>query len=166
MRIAGLEQVLEEHPPEYDPQSNGSAEVGVRLVKGVLRTLRSCLESKIGHRVPVRHPLTSWMVRHAADLVTWCSKGHDGRTAYQRLRGRDFKTRLLGFGELCRFKNRSHEQAGDGNIWHSGIFVGIDQRTGQYMLFADSGVKLARTITRVPEMEKFDAPPCRTPTPA
>ena len=26
LRISGLEQILEEHPPEYDPQSNGSAE--------------------------------------------------------------------------------------------------------------------------------------------
>ena len=32
----------------------------------------------------------------------------------------------------------------------------LDQRTGQYMLFADDGIKLARTITRVPESEKFD----------
>ena len=49
LRISGLEQTLEEHSPEYDPQSNGSAEVGVRLVKGHFRTMRSCLESKIGH---------------------------------------------------------------------------------------------------------------------
>ena len=74
LRISGVEQALEEHSPEYDPQSNGSAEVGVRLVKGHFRTLRSCLESKIGHRIPVRHPLIAWMVRHSADIVTWCSR--------------------------------------------------------------------------------------------
>ena len=34
LRINGLSQVLEEHPPEHDPQSNGSAEVGAKLVKG------------------------------------------------------------------------------------------------------------------------------------
>ena len=78
LRVQGVEQVLEEHSPEYDPQSNGSAEVGVKLLKGHLRTLKSCLESQLGYRVPVQHPLVSWMVRHAADLVTWCAKGHDG----------------------------------------------------------------------------------------
>lgn len=36
LRIAGLEQCLEEHPPEHDPQANGSAEVGVKLLKGHL----------------------------------------------------------------------------------------------------------------------------------
>ena len=90
LRIQGLEQCLEEHSPEYDPQSNGSAEVGVKLLKGHLRTLKSCLESQIGHKIPVRHPLVAWMVRHAANLITWCSKGHDGRTGYQRVKAREF----------------------------------------------------------------------------
>ena len=34
LRIHGLDQCLEEHPPEYDPQSNGSAETGVELLNG------------------------------------------------------------------------------------------------------------------------------------
>ena len=98
LRIQGLEQRLEEHSPEYDPQSNGSAEVGVKLFKGHLRTLRSCLEAKIGFKIPVRHPLIDWLVRHAACLITWCAKGHDGRTAYQRVKARYFRTRLMAFG--------------------------------------------------------------------
>ena len=97
LRVQGLEQCLEEHPPEYDPQANGSAEVGVKLVKGHLRTMRSCLESQIGFQVPVRHPLISWMVRHVADWICWNAKGHDGQTAYQRVKGRDFRTRLMQF---------------------------------------------------------------------
>ena len=109
LRIQGIEQAMEEHSPEYDPQSNGSAEVAVRLLKGHLRTMRSCLESRIGFKIPVRHALMSWLVRHSAALVTWCAKGHDGQTAYQRVRGREFRTRLMSFGECCSFKNRSVE---------------------------------------------------------
>ena len=73
------------------------------------------------------------MVRHAAAIITWCSKGHDGRTAYPRVRGKEFRTRLMAFGEACRFKNRSHEPIGgmaDGRRFHVGIFVGDDRRTG------------------------------------
>ena len=36
-----------------------------------------------------------------------------------------------------------------------GIFLGIDRRTGQYMLYANDEVKFARTIVRVPEREKW-----------
>ena len=44
-RINGVSQVLEEHPPESDPLANGAAEVGVKLLKNHLRTLRCNLEN-------------------------------------------------------------------------------------------------------------------------
>ena len=99
LRIQGMEQALEEHSPEYDPKANGSAEVGVKLLKGHFRILKSAMEEKLGYRIPVRHPLIAWMIRHSANLVTWCSRGHDGQTAYQRVRNRQFRTRLMTFGE-------------------------------------------------------------------
>ena len=43
-----------------------------------------------------------------------------------------------------------------GSRFHSGIFVGIDARTGQYMLYADDTIKLARTVVRVPTSDKWD----------
>ena len=64
----------------------------------------------------------------------------------------------MGFGEYCRFKSRAQEPIGNagGSRFHSGVFVGIDQRTGQYMIYADDTIKLARTVTRVPEAEKWN----------
>ena len=53
LRVQGLEQTMEEHSPEYDSQANGSAEVGVKLLKGHFRTVRFCIESRLGHRIPV-----------------------------------------------------------------------------------------------------------------
>ena len=99
------------------------------------------------------------MAPHAAALITWCVKGHDGRTAYQRVRGKEFRTRRLAFGEACRSKNRSHESlkgAVDNRRFHAGIFIGIDRRTGQYILHNLYEVKLARTIMRMPGTEKWD----------
>ena len=43
-----------------------------------------------------------------------------------------------------------------GSRFHSGIFLGIDARTGQYMIYSDDAVKLARTVVRVPSLEKWD----------
>ena len=158
LRISGVPHFLEEYSPEYDPMANGSAELGVKLVKGQFRCLRSDLEEKIGFRIPVRHPLVAWLVRHAANLVTWCSKGHDGQTAYQRVRQRNFTTRLLGFGESCSFRIRAHEpisNSDEGRRFHKGIFVGIDRRTGQYMLHYKGEIKLARTVMRSSDDEKY-----------
>ena len=107
----------------------------------------------------MRHPLISWMVRHAANFVTWCARGSDGRTGHQRVQTRDFRMPLMGFGEFCRFKNRSQEpisSVSGGTRFHSGVFLGIDQRTGQYMIYSDDSIKLARTVVRVPTLEKWN----------
>ena len=128
LRIQGLENVMSENSPEYDPQANGSAEVGVQIVKGMVRTHRSGLEEELGHRVPARHPLIAWLVRHAANIVNWTVTGADGKTAYQRARSKPFTTRLLRFGEKCSYKTRAQEPlspTGDGQGWHQGTFLSI-----------------------------------------
>ena len=97
LRIEVVVELLEEHSPEYDPQSNGSAEVRVQLLKGHFHTIRSGLESQLGFRIPVRDPLISWMIRHAENPINWSKKGNDGRTAHHRVRSRPFHTRLMTF---------------------------------------------------------------------
>ena len=88
LRVTGeIEQVNEERAVPYDPMTNGSAEAGVKLVKGSLRTLRSDLESRLGKRIPVTHPVMTWLVTHAADVRTFRVKGADGQTAFQKIRG-------------------------------------------------------------------------------
>ena len=42
----------------------------------------------------------------------------------------------------------------DGRRFHAAIFIGIDRRTGQYMLHDGNEVKLASTIMRMPGAEK------------
>ena len=159
LRIEGVEQVMRENSPEYDPQANGNAEIGVKLLKGMVRTMRSSLEQDLGFRVPARHPVVAWLVRHAASTMNWMVKGHDGMTAYQRVRGKPFTTRLLTFGEQVRFKLRAHEPlsaTGDGRRTHLGTYIGIDRRTGQYMIHRGDGVEYARTLFRLPEANKWD----------
>ena len=93
-----------ESPPAYDPRANGSIENAVQVAKGVLRTVKLCLEARIERRIPDDHPLVTWMVEHAAWLSTVCKKGEDGKTASQRARGRPFGKRTVGFGEKILFK--------------------------------------------------------------
>lgn len=69
LRIQDVTQAMTGNSPEYDPQANGNAEVGVKAWKGQFRTLRSDLEEVIGYRIPARHPVMAWLVRHAADVL-------------------------------------------------------------------------------------------------
>ena len=78
--------------------------------------------------------------------------------AYQRVKSKPLRTRLLRFG-MCSYKVRAHEQfllSGDGRRWRVGAFIGVDRRTGQYIIHDGGEVKYARTILRMPEANKFD----------
>ena len=64
----------------------------------------------------------------------------------------------MAFGEASTFKRRNHTPVSfaDGRKWHAGVFFGIDRRTGQYTLYDGESIKLARTVMRVPEANKWD----------
>ena len=90
---------LIEHPPSYDPQANGMAERAIQSLESMVRTLKLGIEARIRARVQVRHPIFSWMVEHAADLLTKYVVGVDGRTPYERLKGRAYRGELYEFSQ-------------------------------------------------------------------
>ena len=94
LRVAAdMEQLMEDHPPPFDSHANGDAESAAKAIRGQVQTLGSCFEARLGHRIPIKHPLMAWLVKHAAALITIRVRGHDGQTPYSRLRGRQFGTR-------------------------------------------------------------------------
>ena len=56
------------------------------------------LEDKIKCKIPVTHPVITWLVPHAADLLTKFVVGKDGRTGYERIKGKKYIGELLEFG--------------------------------------------------------------------
>ena len=134
LKVSGVDQVGEEHSPPYDSQANGAVEAAVKQVKARIRTMKLCLERRIGKHIPPRHPIMTWLAPHAASIVRYRVRGQDGQTPYERIRLRPFNGRLICFGDKCRCKNRSKEKVEDKNRFHQGIFLGICPSTGQYMI--------------------------------
>ena len=92
------------------------------------------------------------MVTHVADLLRFRLRGTDGKTPYERVRLRPFNSRLVCFGETCLYKARSKEPIREEHHWHRGVFIGICQLTGQYVLYNSEQkvVKMAGTVKLVP----------------
>ena len=155
-----LQSISAEGSVPYDPQTNGAAEAAVKNVKQSVRANLLTLEKRLGTTIPTNHAAVTWLVRHSAMLRTIRVRGRDGRTAFERVRGTECTSKLLGFGELCRYKCRSHEGriAGTDSRFSVGVWLGVDLRSGQYILWDPklAGLRNSRTLLRLPDVAKFD----------
>ena len=158
-----VEQVSREHSHEYDSQANGGTEVGIRIVRGLFRTVKLCTERRIGARIPPNHPLTSWILEHVALLHNIMAVGDDGKTAWARVRGRDFGQRLFGFGESVMWKPapKGHQHDSEGNMgsrMHPGIFLGYHRSSNSYWIANKDGDAIkTRSLLRRPYSDRWDA---------
>ena len=160
--VKDVEQASSERSAAYDSQSNGGTEVGVRTVRGLLRSLRLCLEKRLGARLPTQHPLMAWLVEHTALLLNACSRGSDGITPWERARGRPFGLRLHGFGESVLWKQPlkgpQHDVHGNlGPRQYCGVFLGYNKVSNTYRVLSEEGhLVKARGLTARPEEAKWN----------
>ena len=90
-----------------------------------------------------------WLIEYSAWQITTRTMGNDGVTAYQRVKGRTTDgPRVIGLGERCHFKKRAHEPAIPESNWRwsRGHWLGIDPKTGQYVIWDGDSIKMTRTI--------------------
>ena len=85
-----------------DPQTPSTARS--KLNEGFVRMHTLALEHKRGHRIPSKHPLMAWLVKHVADVYTKDLQGIDGRTAYDRPFGKQIHKERLKFSKIIFFE--------------------------------------------------------------
>ena len=90
--------VINDDTTEYESQDNGLAEMAVREVKGVARTVRVALSELYNKDISSKHPVLPWLASYAAGQITRGQIGAD-LTPHQRLKGRAFRKLLPVFAE-------------------------------------------------------------------
>jgi hypothetical protein len=122
IELNDMEQVSNEDPVAYDSMTNGGTEVGVRLLRGLFRSVKLCLEARIDMDIPVDHPMIAWMMEHAVLLLNALVRGTDGLTAWKRVRGRALGQPLVGLGESVLYKHPTNGPHHDpqGNVGAQG----------------------------------------------
>ena len=93
-----------------------------------------------------RSPVLRWLVRHAASLITRYQVGKDGRTAYERWKGKQHKKELAEFGECVHFK---HSTAAKKPTkleaqWEDGIWLGLADESDEVFVGTKEGVYKTR----------------------
>ena len=80
-----------EESPVGEHQSNGMVENGVQRIQGQFRIRRHALEARYGERIGGNHNCWPWLVRHVGQSLNRYQVGPDGKTAYKRWKGKEFK---------------------------------------------------------------------------
>jgi len=101
-------EIVSEASPVGESKSNGEVERAIRTVRGQFRTFRDHVENRYMTVLDQSHKIVLWMVAHAANTVDRFALGTDGKTSYQRRRGRKFNKELVDFaGCVCGTSSQS-----------------------------------------------------------
>ncbi len=151
------EETIIEWAPRFDSDAHGLAERAVQAVEGQVRTMKLELESRLKGRVPVEHPIFTWLMRHAADVISKVEvKRATGRTAYEMLKGRRYTGTFAEFGQKVHYMVAQRPRGGDmQQRWHTGIWLGKLWRSDEHLLFSSGRVVRARCIRGLPETDSW-----------
>ena len=80
----------------------------------------------------------------------------DGRTAYERNKGKKATTLGIGIGDLWRRKKVGRACGKLTSLWEDGIFLGAMGNSGELVVGDAKGVWNTRTVHRKPHSERWD----------
>ena len=95
-----------EESPKKSSGSNRIVERAIQVCEGQIRSLKSQLDDRYLVHIDVEHPILTWLCEHAAYLLNRLEVGHDGKTAYERSKGKRATVLGLEFGEKIFWKEK------------------------------------------------------------
>lgn len=157
-KAASCDVVLEE-AKTGDSRSNGVAEVAVNETKKQVRAMKSSLQERMKKEIDEKHPIWSWVARHGNFLMSRYRLGPDGRTAYERLKGKRWKRPMVTFGEKVHFrplKSYTKNQSDMAEQLKLGYYVGTHGRNGDVLIMTSEGVWKGGSVKRVTAEQRWD----------
>ena len=131
-----------------------------KTVRGVARILKYQLEERAEMKLEEAECVTLWLIRWAAMLVSRFMVGKDGRTGYERRRGRKCRIGVVPFGEKVMFKEIREGKEHKNKMmteWKDGIWLGHTRDSNEVLVGTKDGVVRAYSVIRKPEGERWDA---------
>ena len=66
--------------------------------------MKLALEDRVKSKFSSKHCLITWLVSHAADLLTKIVVGRDGKTAYYRIKGKRYDGEMVEFASCVHYR--------------------------------------------------------------
>ena len=150
-------QTFMENSPVKSSQSNGIIERAAQSIEGHVRVMKSALEHRYDIKIKEDDLVLTWLIEYAGVLINRYEVGHDGKTPYERTRGKVSKMIGLEFGEAIEFRRQPQglRRAKLESLWERGLFIGYKSQSGEYMIATCNGTTKTRTVKRVPVQERW-----------
>ena len=152
-------KITPEQPPPGESQENGRVEEAGKTLRGYLKVFKDMLEERSGKQIPTDAVLLQWLVRWVAMLHSRYRRGSDGKTAYERQRGRKCRLEVIPFGEFVHYRKLIADENKNKleSKWEDGIWLGHARGSSEVLIGTPEGVVRARTFKRRPEDERWNA---------
>ena len=98
-------------------------------------------------------------MEHVGDLISRCQVGDDGRTGYERHKGKPDTLEAVEFGEKIHYRRNKKQQSRDWKQevnWRDGHHLETSRRTGEENIGTQAGVIGAGTIRRMGAHRRWD----------
>ena len=145
-------QTLIEESPVGSSASNGDVENAVQAMEKGVRRLRASVENRYKIKLSLDSDVIPWLVIHAGFVYNRFQIGFDGKTPYQRIRGKTFDKALCEFGECVHYKIPKRligpELNKWDNRWEVNVFLGIRSISNEMYVGTNTGIIKCRTIRR------------------
>ena len=155
----GNRRTVIEHSAPGDSQGNGFIERGVRSVEEMARVLKLDLEHRLTTRLEVTCPVFAWLVEHAVDLHNKFLVGSDGKTAYERLKGKKYHGEVLPCASPVMLRVSEKVLGGVmAERWYEGVWLGKRFHTEEHLVAraTDGVVVRTRSVQSLPNAISMD----------
>jgi hypothetical protein len=124
-----------ENSPVRESEGNGAVERAIQTWEGQVRTMKDALESRIGEEISPDHVVMTWLAEYAATLLRRCLVSSDGRTPYEKMKGRPSRRPVAEFGEKVWYRPlHGKPRTSLDPVMNEGIFVGVLDRSDEVLV--------------------------------
>ena len=151
-------RIIPESPAKGESKSNGEVEEAGKTVREFAVVLKDMMEFKAKINIEQDDVIVPWMVRWAAMLISRFKVGKDGKTGYERRRGRKCKIPVVPFGETVWYKLvRETKDRKDkfNSEWEEGVWLGQVRSSNEIVIGTKDGVVRAYAVRRQDEASRW-----------
>ena len=121
-------------------------------------TLRDALQTRLSEKIETGNPVIEFPVLHTSDTLNRYHVGSDGRTSYQRWKGKQFKRVVPEFGEKVLYLKlgslKEPKRDKGESRWAEGHFLGVRNETGELIIGTNEGIIKAKDFKRLADPQQ------------